>query len=177
MRPPCRSTMDRAIQRPRPMPLSSGSSPARRTNRPNRISSSPSGRPGPSSSTESITQPGSTAPETRMALPEGANWLALAKRFTGTCTSRGASPITRGSDLQPLLALIEQRAPRLGRLLDHLVERHRDPPDRTLPRVEPDALQEVVDEPRQAQRAALHRQHQPARLRGVDVAQAVAQHL
>ena len=86
--------------------------------------------------------------------------------------SRGASPKTRRQrvgqiDLDALPALGDERRGQLDRLLDHLVERHRPAADADLPRLDAHALQQVVDELRQAQAAALEREHQLLRLGGI----------
>src|SRR5206468_6467245 len=96
-RPPCLSTIDYTMNNPRPMPLSRGSSPGERMNRSNRRSPASGGRPGPSSSTHRTRSASRTSPPMPMVEPAGANLLALARRLTRTCTSRGASPLTAGS--------------------------------------------------------------------------------
>lgn len=57
----------------------------------------PSGRLGPSSSTQRAIRPASSAPPIRTTEPGGAYLLALASRLTNTCVRRGASPRTSGS--------------------------------------------------------------------------------
>ncbi len=84
--------MEREIHNPSPSPPGSGSCVPPRLKRSKMLSASPSGRPGPASSTHALICLPSLRAPTRTAVPSGANLLALAMRLTNTCVSRMASP-------------------------------------------------------------------------------------
>ena len=127
---------------------------------------SPSGRP-----RALILDPGAApvrprprAP-TRTALPSGANLLALASRLTNTCVRRVRVALQRqvlghvhARAAGGAGAAARRPAPRASsttsRELDALAA------DVELAGLDAHALEQVVDEPREAQRAALQRQHQ-----------------
>ena len=103
---------------------------------------------------------------TRTTLSSGANLLALASRLTNTCVRRGPSPSTRGRSSGNVQRRSVWRrcfssAPiSASASSTHLSDRDALMADAELARFDAHALEQVVDQPRQAQRAALERQHQ-----------------
>ncbi len=163
--PPCRSTIDWTIQRPSPMPLCSGSSPA-----PARARSARTGRrcrPRPPAGPALRPPPrGRRRPRrprrrSGRSSPAGANLLALASRFTNTWVRRGASPTTRR---QRDRGDRPRGAGRAGRAAGAVISTASSTTSsratgrrrmRALAGLDAHALQQVVDELRQAQAAAL----------------------
>ena len=98
----------------------------------------------------------------RIVLPSGPNLLALASRLTKTCVSRGASPTTSGRNfgqrhLERLAALRQQALDELASVAHDVLERDALRRIAELARLDAHALEQVVDQPRQPQRAALQR--------------------
>ena len=108
------------------------------------------------------------SPPTRIVPPSGPNLLAFASRLTNTCVSRGASPsdvrqVVGHGDLERLAALCEQTRHQLaGVAASTSRERDRAARGCELPRLDAHALEQVVDQTREPQRAALQRRR-PAR--------------
>ena len=80
-------------------------------------------------------------------------------------------------DLERLAALREEAAEHLGRILDDLRQRDRLAPDAQLPGLDAHALEQVVDQARQPQRAALQRGHERLQLVLGHLPEAVVQQL
>ena len=100
-------------------------------------------------------------------LSGGANLLAFASRFTSTCVRRCWSPRMTGTslvrlDLDALTALRDQRLDQLARRDDDVVEHDVLMANRELAGLDAHALEQIVDEPRQALRAALQRRDELA---------------
>jgi hypothetical protein len=95
MRPPCASTMPRAIASPSPVPFRS----VRRAcqNRSKTRGRCSGGMPGPASVTESHTSSPWTLARTVTGEPSGACFTALSSRFPSACTRRGRSRESAGS--------------------------------------------------------------------------------
>src|SRR5262245_24722174 len=94
IRPPCASTTERAIVRPRPVPGMPLSVASPRKNLANTRSWSSSAMPTPSSRTLTLTKPFSCSATTSTAPPPGEYLMAFDNRLPTTCASRSGSPCT-----------------------------------------------------------------------------------
>ena len=128
-------------------------------------------RPVPSSSTHASTWSPCWRAPTRMLEPSGANLLALASRFTNTWVRRGLSPST-GAGRHGGRAGVSDGAGSAGprsapRACSTTSLRSTDlVAEGKLAGLDADALQKIIDEPRQPHRAPLERQYEiPAGLR------------
>ena len=95
MRPPCSSTMPRAMLSPSPVPpLFRDAAPPACWKRPKILSVNSGGMPGPRSRTSTVIASSPLCAERSTVAPAGENLIALDTRFVNTWISRSASPIT-----------------------------------------------------------------------------------
>ena len=166
--PPWRSTIDLTIQRPRPRPRGSGSLIRGAVEALEDRRALEFRRAGTGVLDPELDRRRPAAPRRSLiSLSSGPYLLAFASRLVTTCVSRGASPVICGRsagmrDAQHLAALRQQSRHQVLGILDHLRERDGLAADAELARLDAHALEQVVDEARQPQRAALQRLEQLA---------------
>ena len=116
IQPPCASTIDLLIARPRPLPLMARRcASADRKNRVNSRVCSASAMPMPVSATDTTTSPGSARAVTVTVPPPGENFTALDSRFSITRSICAPSASIAGS-----FAGIDSRIARCGSAVDRI---------------------------------------------------------
>ena len=165
--PPCASASARTTARPIPSPDSSSGTWVSMANRSKMPARTSGAMPGPSSATVTTTWWPSTRVASVTAPPAGERREALLSRLPNTWIRRCGSPFTsarlgRGLEQhQPLLLGVDRMAAGVGGDAEDRVEQEIAPLQPELAGADARAVEQVVDQPRDQPRLALHQLQLP----------------